>query len=143
MLLGAALVFFELFNFQTSRDALEEFFGPAIMPLAIGCCLVDIAGLIGKPPLRSLRNKIEASTVETSIFFVWIIASVSNALLTAVWANSKMMQINPNHPEILYIILPAIVALIVWAIRYFIIVNLSQNGFRIREESHNSVFAQQ
>jgi hypothetical protein len=142
-LLGLILVFallaFEMFNFDTTRYALESLLGPVRLAglawatiLAIAFCAIDFAGLarIFTPQ----REKDQPREI-WYLTGAWLLGASMNAVMTW-WAVSSALL---NHDlgnevlsrEQLLHIVPVFVAILVWLIRILFIGSVSAAGERI------------
>jgi hypothetical protein len=122
--LGFALGYFEKTNYATNSAALTAVFGSDwAASLAIGLAIMDFMGLARVVTPETDAGK-EPEYVKY-LFFVWFISSFINAGLT--WfAAALQMEHNPNMMAPLVIrqnmwIMPVIVAIAVWCLRFGII----------------------
>jgi len=91
----AAIVCFELFNFGTNRDVLDGIFGNVVFLtlsagtwLAAGACLVDFGGL--SRIFTSETNMRQESIEIKAVTLGWFFASIFNAWLTFVWVSYRL-----------------------------------------------------
>jgi hypothetical protein len=140
LLLVAALIAFELFNFDTTRYALQDLLGQVSFAglrwatiLAIAFCAIDFAGLVRfftpDGPGRSTPNEV------WYLMGAWMLGATMNALMTW-WAVSLTLL---NHElgnevigrEQLLHIVPIFVAALVWLTRVLFIGAFSIAGGHI------------
>jgi len=136
----AALVAFEAFNYSTTDYALGDLLGSLEFAglrwstiLAIAFCAIDFAGIARLfSPDRSTPEPSEA----WYLFGAWLLGSAMNAILT--WWGVSMAIL--NHPvssgtvveaSLLVKAVPVFVAVMVWLIRIMIIGSLSYTGGRL------------
>ena len=138
-LLFFGLFVFELFNYYTSKIALDDIFASfgtvtflgytttlgAL--LAVGASTIDIGGILRI--FTPEQGKHEPEWVQTAYIF-WILSSLINACLT--WWVVRLGLLNPiRMPPELYgkePIIAVMVALFVWAIRYGLVRNVGTTG---------------
>jgi len=99
LMLAIAMVGFELFNYDTTRYALEHFmpghdiFGmtwPSL--LAISACLVDFAGIAS---IIAPERGPEEPVYVWGVFVAWVLAAILNAALTW-WGTLLAMLARPD-----------------------------------------------
>lgn len=124
-LLILALLGFEIFNFSTTKFALDDLLGPLSfvgfrwsLILAIAFCGIDFAGIARIfAPKQGRDEPAEAYY----LFGTWILAAALNATLTG-WAVALQTEI----PW-----MPIVIALLVWEVRVLIIGTFFVYGDRI------------
>lgn len=143
LILVAALVAFELFNFSTTEYALETFFGARdalglgtwASVLAIAFCGIDFAGLsrLFTPATEWRREPREVWLLTGA----WLLGALMNAAMTW-WAVASALSDHPlpgnalvSPGQVLQIV-PVFVALLVWLTRVMLIGSLSTAGDRLR-----------
>ena len=137
VLLLVALLAFELFNFDTTRYALESLLGEQLFTtiswaaiLAFAFCAIDFAGLVHLFSPVSLGEQ----TKETYFLLgAWLLGATMNALMTW-WAVTLLLVNHPlsgnqvlSHEQLLNIV-PIFVAVLVWLIRILFIGAISVAG---------------
>jgi hypothetical protein len=129
LLLVVALLAFEMFNFDTTRYALSDFFGSThflglrwAAILAVAFCAIDFAGLV-----RFFTPEREGSTPAEVWYLMgaWMLGATLNALMTW-WAVSLTLLNHELGNEILdreqlLRIVPLFVAALVWLTRVLFI----------------------
>ncbi len=129
LLLAAALVAFEIFNFKTTQYALVDLLGDVSFSgfrwatiLAIAFCSIDVAGLLRFLMLdQQGENRLEA----WYLMGAWLLGATMNAFM-AWWAVSVTLINNaPNDGFLSQIpfleIVPVAVAVLVWLMRIIFI----------------------
>ncbi|HEY3343798.1 MAG TPA: hypothetical protein VGJ97_02655 [Anaerolineaceae bacterium] len=140
MILLAALIAFEIFNFSTTDFALGDMLGKLTFAgvrwstiLALAFCGIDFAGIARLFTPEKVAH--EASEV-WYLFGAWLLAATMNAILTW-WGVSIAVQDHAVQstavidPALLVQIVPIFVAVMVWLIRVLIIGTLSYAGERL------------
>jgi hypothetical protein len=143
LILVAALVAFELFNFSTTEYALGTFFGARdalglgtwASVLAIAFCGIDFAGLSRLfTPATEWRREPKEVWLLTG---AWLLGALMNAAMTW-WAVASALSDHPLPgnalvpPGQVIQIVPVFVALLVWLTRVMLIGSLSTAGDRLR-----------
>jgi hypothetical protein len=139
----AALVAFELFNFSTTQYALEDLLGNLSFLgvswatiLAIAFCGVDFAGI-------ARLHTPEAGNGQPNetwyLFGAWLLAATMNAMLT--WWGVSLAIVNHStlgnavvDRQTLLRVVPIFVAVLVWLIRVLIIGTYSLAGNRLMSQ---------
>ena len=136
----AALLSFESFNYSTTDYALADLLGPLRFVgirwstiLAIAFCGIDFAGIAR---LFTPETGANEPTEVWYLFGAWMLAAVMNAILT--WWGVSMALVNHQlsstavmDPATLLKVVPIFVAVMVWLIRILIIGTLSVAGDRM------------
>jgi hypothetical protein len=154
MIILAALIMFELFNYSTTVYALEDLLGNLTFwgiswatILAIAFCGVDFAGI-------ARLHTPEAGNGQPNetwyLFGAWLLAATMNAMLT--WWGVSLAIVNHGtlgntviDRQTLLRVVPIFVAVLVWLIRVLIIGTyslagnrlLSQRDYRSSGNNHN------
>lgn len=152
LIIIAALLAFETFNYSTTEFALSDLLGDLSFVgirwatiLAIAFCGIDFAGIA-----RLFTP--EEGTIDISevwyLFGAWLLAATMNAMLT--WWGVSIAILNHQslgnaviEREILLRIVPIFVAVMVWLIRVLIIGTFSVAGNRLFTQSDRRVFSQE
>lgn len=140
LILLAALIAFEIFNFSTTDYALGDMLGKLTFAgirwstiLALAFCGIDFAGIARLFTPEKFAH--EANEV-WYLFGAWLLAATMNAILT--WWGVSMAIL--DHPvqstdvlsaSLLTRVVPVFVAVMVWLIRVLIIGTLSYAGERL------------
>jgi hypothetical protein len=126
-----ALVAFEIFNFDTTRFALENFLGAVsfagvhwAVVLALAFCAIDLAGLLR----FFLPEEEDGGGTPTEVWYLmgaWLLGATMNALMTW-WAVSLTLLDHELGNEVLsrqqlLEIVPIFVAVLVWLTRILFI----------------------
>jgi hypothetical protein len=140
IILLAALLAFEIFNFSTTDFALGDMLGKLTFAgvrwstiLALAFCGIDFAGIARLFTPEKVAH--EASEV-WYLFGAWLLAATMNAILTW-WGVSIAILDHPAQsvrvldPTLLSQVVPIFVAIMVWLIRVLIIGTLSYAGERL------------
>jgi hypothetical protein len=140
VLILAALLAFETFNFSTTQYSLMDLLGGMNFAgikwatiLAIAFCGIDFAGIAR---LFTAEQGRKEPTEVWYLFGAWFLAATMNAILTW-WGISidiqshTMQSASVIDSNLLINVVPVIVALMVWLIRIMIIGSLSYAGDRI------------
>ncbi len=136
----AALVAFESFNFSTTEYALGDVLGKLSFAgvswatiLSIAFCGIDFAGIAR---LFTPEQKLSEPNEAWYLFGAWLLAATMNAILT--WWGVSMAIVNHSlqssaviDPGTLLKVVPVFVAVMVWLIRILIIGSLSYAGDRL------------
>ena len=134
ILIFAALIAFELFNYSTTDHALQDLlgnleFGPLHWStiLAFAFCGIDFAGIAR---LFTPEQGMDEPKEVWYLFGAWILAATMNAVLT--WWGVSMAIVNHQiqsasivDPRTISTVVPVFVATMVWVIRILIIGSLS------------------
>jgi len=139
ILLAVGLISFELFNFTTSKIALDGLFGSFNLVtffgrtftlgglLAGGAATIDIGGILRI--FTPEKGKHEPAWVGTAYTF-WLLASAINAGLTYWFVRLALMEFPRMPPEMVgrepWVALG--MAIFVWAIRFGIVTNFAATG---------------
>jgi len=139
ILLVIALFAFELFNFDTTRYALQSFLGDIRFAgigwatiLAIAFCTIDFAGL------ARLLTPVKGQDEPKEIWYLtgaWLLGATMNAVMTW-WAVSLVLLDHNLGNELLsrqdlLSIVPVFVAILVWITRILFIGALAISGERM------------
>lgn len=136
----AALLAFEMFNYSTTEYALRDLLGDLRFAgmrwatiLAAAFCGIDFAGIAR---LFTPEQETEETKGIWYLFGAWLLAATMNAMLT--WWGVSMAIVTHNvqsaaviSTNMLTKVVPAFVALLVWVIRILIIGSLSVAGDRL------------
>ena len=141
LILLAALIFFELFNFSTTEFALSDLLGDLSFLsfrwatiLSIAFCAIDFAGIarLFSPDAHS-SSPFNATWY---LFSAWLLAATMNAMLT--WWGVSIAILNHQSlgslivpRETLVRFVPIFVAILVWVIRVLIIGTFSAAGSQL------------
>jgi len=140
IIIGAALLFFEMFNYSTTNFALRDLLGDMKFAsiywstiLSIAFCAIDFAGIAR---LFMPEQGAEEPKEVWYLFGAWLLAATMNAVLT--WWGVSMAIVNHTvqsvtiiNPLTLLRIVPVFVAFMVWVIRILIIGTISIGGERL------------
>ncbi len=140
MMIVAALLAFEIFNFSSTAFALEDMLGNLrflgvrwATILAIAFCGIDFAGVAR---LFTPEQGAEEPAEVWYLFGAWILAAAMNAILT--WWGVSVAILQSGHlgsavvsAEIMTKGIPVFVAVMVWLIRVLIIGTFSVAGERL------------
>jgi hypothetical protein len=136
----AALIAFEVFNFSTTEYALSDLLGNlaflgiswAII-LAIAFCGIDFAGIAR---LNTPQSRTGPATETWYLFGAWLLAATMNAMLT--WWGVSLALLNHESlgnsvvaRETMLRVVPIFVAILVWLIRVLIIGTYAAAGTRL------------
>ncbi len=149
VILILALFAFEMFNFDTTRFALQSllgdirFFGFAWATiLAVAFCAIDFAGLARLFTPESGRNEPKEIWYLTG---AWLLGATMNAVMTW-WAVSTVLIDHPVGNEVLsreqlLTIVPVFVAVLVWLTRILFIGAIAMAGEKLlyKDEDPHSV----
>ena len=142
LIILAALVAFEVFNFSTTDFALKDLLGDLSFAgirwatiLAVAFCSIDFAGIARLfAPYPNGEEPGEA----WYLFGAWFLAATMNAILT--WwgvslaiANHALRSTTVVDPDLLTTAVPVFVALMVWVIRILVIGSLTVASRRLLE----------
>ncbi|NQS92361.1 MAG: hypothetical protein HQ574_08120, partial [Chloroflexi bacterium] len=139
VLIIAALVAFEIFNFSTTDFALIDLLGDLrfwgvrwATILAIAFCGIDFAGIAR---LFTPEGKVGEQTESWYLFAAWLIAATMNAILT--WWGVSIAIVNHETlgnavvaRQTLLQVVPIFVAVMIWLLRVLIIGLFSVAGDR-------------
>jgi hypothetical protein len=149
LIIIAALLAFETFNYSTTEFALSDLLGDLSFIgirwatiLAIAFCGIDFAGI------ARLFTPEEGSVDISEIWYLfgaWLLAATMNAMLT--WWGVSIAILNHQslgnaviERELLLRIVPIFVAVMVWLIRVLIIGTFSVAGNRLFTQSERRMF---
>lgn len=130
LLFLVALLAFEIFNFDTTRFALNDFLGEASFAglrwatvLAVAFCAIDFAGL-----LRFFLPQDEDGQMPTEVWYLmgaWLLGATMNALMTWWAVNLALLNHNFGNEVLsrqqLLEVVPIFVATLVWITRILFI----------------------
>ncbi|MBX3002816.1 MAG: hypothetical protein KF821_11165 [Anaerolineales bacterium] len=150
LLVVAALLAFELFNFSTTEFALHDLLGDLRFGgvawasiLAVAFCAIDFAGIA-----HMFANHTDLRSQQLSdtwyLFAAWLLAATMNATLTW-WGVSIALVNSPALGEglldmgTLLAVVPAFVAVFVWLIRVLTIGTLISSGGKLFTQSQRSM----
>lgn len=142
LLVGAALLAFEVFNYSTTEFAMSDLLGDLRFAdiswatiLAMAFCAIDFAG-IAHMFSNSTNLKAKQGLEVWYLFAAWLIAATMNAMLT--WwgvsvaiANQASLGSALVGRETLLQVVPAFVAVLVWVIRVLVIGTLITAGGKL------------
>lgn len=142
LLIVAALVAFELFNYSTTEFALADLLGDLRFAgigwatiLAMAFCAIDFAGVAHM--FSNGTNLRDQQSQDTwYLFAAWLLAATMNAILTwwgvsvAIATNGALGEGLLDRTALLQIV-PAFVAVLVWLIRMLVIGTLITAGGRL------------
>lgn len=151
LIIIAALLAFETFNYSTTEFALSDLLGDLTFAgmrwatiLAVAFCAIDFAGI------ARLFTPEEGSVDINEIWYLfgaWLLAATMNAMLT--WWGVSIAILNHQslgnaviEREILLRVVPIFVAVMVWLIRVLIIGTFSVAGNRLFTQSDRRVISQ-
>ena len=140
LILFAALIAFEAFNFSTTNYALQDLLGnltflgvPWATILALAFCGIDFAGIAS---LFSAEPRSDDRQATWYLFGAWMLAATMNAALT--WWGVSMAVVTHSVRSVAILdattlvkVVPVFVALLVWLIRILIIGSLSYKGAQL------------
>lgn len=142
LLIAAALLAFEAFNYSTTEFAMRNLLGDMRFAgigwatiLALAFCSIDFAGIAHMFSNGTNLNQKQGSEV-WYLFAAWLLAATMNATLTW-WAISLAINSYGNlgnailSRETLLQIVPAFVAVLVWLIRVLVIGTLITAGGKL------------
>jgi len=147
IIIFAALIFFEVFNFSTTEFALHDLLGslnfiglPWATILALAFCGIDLAGLARL--LAPARTK--ADPKETwYLFGAWLLAAAMNAALT--WWGVSLAIVNHSEQSAAVIsqtallrVVPVFIAILVWVIRVLIIGSITYSFERLADKTRTA-----
>jgi hypothetical protein len=136
LIMTVALFAFEIFNFDTTRYALDSLIGNVrflgftwATILAIAFCAIDFAGLFRLFAPES--DKIESKYV-AMLMGAWLLGATMNAIMTW-WAVTLTLLENPYgnailSADVLLKVVPLFVAVLVWLTRVLFIGALNYSG---------------
>jgi hypothetical protein len=134
VMIFAALIAFEIFNYSTTEHALGDLLGnltfasiPWSTVLAVAFCGIDFAGIAR---LFTPEQGADEPKEVWYLFGAWLLAATMNAILTW-WGVSMAVAGRPLQsssivdPKTITSVVPVFVAIMVWVIRILIIGTLS------------------
>jgi len=140
LILLAALIAFEVFNYSTTEFALSDLLGDLTFAgirwatiLAIAFCGIDFAGIAR---LFTPNDTIEPPNEVWYLFGAWLLAATMNAMLTwwgvsiAILEHQSLGNAVIERQTLLRVV-PIFVAVLVWLIRVLIIGSFSVAGQRL------------
>ncbi len=150
LIIIAALLAFETFNYSTTEFALTDLLGDLSFVgirwatiLAIAFCGIDFAGIARL--FTPEEGSVDISEV-WYLFGAWLLAATMNAMLT--WWGVSIAILNHQslgnaviERELLLRIVPIFVAVMVWLIRVLIIGTFSVAGNRLFTQSERRMFS--
>ena len=140
LIIVAALLFFEIFNYSTTHFALRDLLGeqkflgiPWATFLSAAFCMIDFAGISRMfPPEQGNDEPREI----WYLFGAWMLAATMNAALT--WWGVSMAITSHSIASSAFIdpgkiirVVPIFVAILVWVIRVLVIGSISALGDRL------------
>jgi hypothetical protein len=148
----AALLAFEIFNYSTTEFALSDLLGDLSFMgiywatiLAIAFCGIDFAGIAR---LFTPEQGADEPTEIWYLFGAWMLAATMNAMLT--WWGVSIALLNHQSlgnavvdREILLKVVPIFVAVMVWLIRVLIIGTFSVAGDRLFSQADQRTYSRQ
>jgi hypothetical protein len=133
----AALICFEIFNFDAARTGLRYFMGTRtfmgiewVMWLAMAACAADMIGMIRI--FTEETNFKKESTFVIAATGVWILAATINSVLT--WWTTTLIVLDANvgnqvlSQETLIKAFPLLVAIFIWLLRIGLVATLASLG---------------
>ncbi len=147
LLIIAALLAFEIFNFSTTQFALGDLLGELNFAgfrwssiLAIAFCGIDFAGIAR---IFTPEQGADEPTEVWYLFGAWLLAAAMNAMLT--WWGVSIAILNHETlgnaviaRQTLLKVVPVFVAIMVWLIRVLIIGTFSVAGDRLFSQAEKS-----
>jgi hypothetical protein len=146
----AALIMFEMFNYSTTEYALTDLLGdlkflgiPWATILALAFCGIDFAGIAR---LHTPEDGAGQQNETWYLFGAWLLGATMNAMLT--WWGVSLAIINHNSTGTVVLgqstllkVVPIFVAVLVWLIRVLIIGTYSIAGTRLlsQKELHVNI----
>lgn len=140
LILLAALIAFEVFNYSTTEFALSDLLGDLTFAgirwatiLAIAFCGIDFAGIAR---LFTPNDTVESPNEVWYLFGAWLLAATMNAMLTwwgvsiAILEHQSLGNAVVERQTLLRVV-PIFVAILVWLIRVLIIGSFSVAGQRL------------
>lgn len=140
LILLAALIAFEVFNYSTTEFALSDLLGDLTFAgvrwatiLAIAFCGIDFAGIAR---LFTPNDAVESPNEVWYLFGAWLLAATMNAMLTwwgvsiAILEQQSLGNAVVERQTLLRVV-PIFVAVLVWLIRVLIIGSFSVAGQRL------------
>jgi len=140
LILLAALIAFEVFNYSTTEFALSDLLGDLTFAgvrwatiLAIAFCGIDFAGIAR---LFTPNDTVESPNEVWYLFGAWLLAATMNAMLTwwgvsiAILEHQSLGNAVVDRQTLLRVV-PIFVAVLVWLIRVLIIGSFSVAGQRL------------
>ncbi len=140
LILLAALIAFETFNYSTTEFALSDLLGDLAFAgvrwatiLAVAFCGIDFAGIAR---LFTPNESVEAPNEVWYLFGAWLLAATMNAMLTwwgvsiAILEHQSLGNAVVERGTLLRVV-PIFVAVLVWLIRVLIIGSFSVAGPRL------------
>ncbi|MFN2196334.1 MAG: hypothetical protein ACK2UW_09455 [Anaerolineales bacterium] len=148
VLIIAALLAFEVFNYSTTEFALSDLLGDLSFAgvrwatiLAIAFCGIDFAGIAR---LFTPERGSDEPTEVWYLFGAWLLAAAMNAMLT--WWGVSIAILNHEtlgnavvERQTLLRVVPIFVAVLVWLIRVLIIGTFSVAGDRLFSQAERGV----
>jgi hypothetical protein len=148
----AALLAFEFFNYSTTVFALKDLMGeleflgiPWAVILAIAFCGIDFAGIARLFTPEAGSNEPNETWY---LFAAWMLAATMNAMLT--WWGVSLAILNHQSQgtavvsnEMLLKVVPIFVAIMVWLIRVLIIGSISVAGDRLFSQADGRAYTGQ
>lgn len=146
----AALLAFEVFNYSTTEFALSDLLGDLSFMgiywatiLAIAFCGIDFAGIAR---LFTPEQGADEPTEIWYLFGAWMLAATMNAMLT--WWGVSIALLNHQslgnavvEREVLLKVVPIFVAVMVWLIRVLIIGTFSVAGDRLFSQAEKRMYS--
>ncbi|MCE1251942.1 MAG: hypothetical protein LWX83_00160 [Anaerolineae bacterium] len=147
LIIIAALISFEMFNFTTTEYALSDLLGGLTFMgirwstiLSIAFCGIDFAGIARLFVTGKDNNEPKEVWY---LFGAWIMAAAMNAALTW-WGVSIAVLSHPVQSSVvmdsttLVKVVPVFVAIMIWVIRVLIIGTISTAGNNLLKNTHHS-----
>lgn len=140
LILLAALIAFEVFNYSTTEFALSDLLGDLTFAgirwatiLAIAFCGIDFAGIAR---LFTPSDTVESPNEVWYLFGAWLLAATMNAMLTWWGVSIAILEHQSSgnavvERQTLLRVVPIFVAILVWLIRVLIIGSFSVAGQRL------------
>lgn len=150
LMIIAALLAFELFNYSTTEFALSDLLGELSFVgvgwatiLAIAFCGIDFAGIAR---LFTPEDGVDEPAEVWYLFGAWLLAATMNAMLT--WWGVSIALLNHTSlgnavvdREMLLKVVPIFVAVMVWLIRVLIIGTFSVAGDKLFSQAERNLYS--
>jgi hypothetical protein len=149
LIIIAALLAFEIFNYSSTEFALSDLLGDLSFTgirwatiLAIAFCGIDFAGIAR---LFTPEEGVDEPNEVWYLFGAWLLAATMNAMLT--WWGVSIALLNHSslgnavvEREMLLKVVPIFVAVMVWLIRVLIIGTFSVAGDRLFSQAERNIY---
>ncbi len=151
LILLAALIAFEVFNYSTTEFALSDLLGDLKFAgvrwatiLAVAFCGIDFAGIAR---LFTPNETVDSANEVWYLFGAWLLAATMNAMLTwwgvsiAILEHQSLGNAVVERDTLLRVV-PIFVAVLVWLIRVLIIGSFSVAGPRLFSQADTPAVSQ-